>query len=381
MIDNLGSLALMEAIDKARENYPGLPINLLLGNGFTIRLGLRQFGGDDLNRDVLRRLPEDTRKRVEPFGGAYPEHALQILRVIGQYTKDAAWGASCQQMVESDYEGLRGAFIDALVSAHPKGLVDGLQGSQGFERHSHDFCPLTPWGLASVTLSSLGSLDQVFTLNFDLSLYWMACQKASESCKSGQGRPHWTRDGFGKINGVLRDIRLGDSGLSFLHGGFHLFPVADGSLEKIASDRSTEGGHNLIERSRLLIESGRFPLVVAGGTSDDKWEQIFKSRYLKACWSRLLQATGVWITFGFRFAEADNHVVDAIAWGQATALVAHDHDGSNAQRIKEVRRRIDQDRSSSGRLSMTLATYASKSMDDEWAYMRQRNSRRSQAIA
>lgn len=121
----------------------------------------------------------------------------------------------------------------------------------------------------------LANFASVFTLNYDLLLYWVNLEKL-----------HLRDDfGFGKLTGAMHGpfSEGADCHVFNLHGGLHLFQDGWGDMMK-AVDR---GDGVIATISRAISVGCRFPVYVAEDTSGQKVRKINSVPYLRHCYDKL----------------------------------------------------------------------------------------------
>lgn len=151
--------------------------------------------------------------------------------------------------------------------------------------------------------SFLSNFSVVFTLNYDLLLYWAINQQTSLSNTTPRD------DGFRLRNNVLTWIdpgRLAQE-VFFLHGAMHLY-AEDSQTNKLAGS----GGH-IIEQVQANLTSGRYPLVVTEGSRANKQARIAVNPYLSHCYNCLERLDGTLFIHGVALSENDQHILDAIS--------------------------------------------------------------------
>ena len=235
-----------------RAQATGGDIHLLAGNGLS--LGAKAaFGYDAMWPGLLRNmqtvLPDSVISSIAELG-PLPFETL-LLRVPPRYR------------APERIDGIRRAFIDAIVETHPAGphaLEDGMACSAArfFDRFS-----------------------TIFSTNYDLISYWIVMHEWS--CKSF---PHSrsVSDGFGpppkhyqgKARLVFKD-EWHRHRICYLHGALHLF--TDGRFtEKLAYFR----GQSLLSQIEERIVQGSYPIFVTDAYARSKSLRIAGNGYLHA---------------------------------------------------------------------------------------------------
>ncbi len=139
---------------------------------------------------------------------------------------------------------------------------------------------------------------KIYTVNYDLLLYWILLQDAGPSV--------WKDDGFradpddADAEWVIWDGYEGFSQRVFyLHGGLHLYD-AGSQLKKITWVRT---GIPLIDQIREALAENVYPHVVTEGSSEQKLGRIEHSPYLHRGLKSLNSCGGSLLVFGHSLAE------------------------------------------------------------------------------
>lgn len=166
----------------------------------------------------------------------------------------------------------------------------------------------------------------VFTLNYDLLLYWVLMNdgKPFEEDELKLNK----NDSFGNDeDNPLADyvVWQGETAahsanIFFLHGALHLFD-AGSELQKYTWVRS---GDRLVDQARNAIGQNKFPLFVSEGTNQQKKSKIRHNAYLYQGYKVLTANAGMkehcFFIFGHSLAENDDHILIRIARGKCKKL-------------------------------------------------------------
>lgn len=156
-------------------------------------------------------------------------------------------------------------------------------------------------GVIPSCVEFLTPFDNIFTLNYDLLLYWVILNDLNRFA-----------DGFGlgaEENGFRGPFKAeANCNIFNIHGGLHLFRTSTGEIEK-----RLMGASGVIDAIARTITAGkRFPVYVAEGTSPAKLSRINSIPYLKHCYERLQASAGVFFVYGHSADINDAHIYDAI---------------------------------------------------------------------
>lgn len=165
----------------------------------------------------------------------------------------------------------------------------------------------------------------VFTLNYDLLLYWTLMH---EDLLFGEDIKLVKSDGFGNDDDEpdadyvvwQGETNAHSANVMFLHGALHLFDAGK-DLLKYTWIRN---GTPLIEQARTALASSKFPLFVAEGTSAQKKDKIRHNAYLyqglKQLNSNVTKGNHCWFIFGHSLARNDDHILTRIGRGKFKKL-------------------------------------------------------------
>jgi hypothetical protein len=311
------------SFDEALKAVASLDRALLLGNGFSIAQGGDQFKYFNL-LEKSGLAPENSIRKVfdaletKDFEIVMKglEDAARVARAYGDETNG--------QLFENDAAAVRNALITAVHAVHP-----GIQ----FE---------IPEKQTEACAIFLKNFKTLFTLNYDLLLYWVILKKAPDVFKDGFGL------GSG-INGFRKFTTSAHCNTFYLHGALHLFSDTD----QFALKRFLTGTTIIEDIAATIHETQTLPLIVAEGTSTQKVKAIRASKYLSVCRLNLLQLKGALFIFGHGVGDNDAHICDTICASKLTHVFFCVHEPD--KNLKEMKER--------------LSKYASRSPHIKWIYV------------
>jgi hypothetical protein len=188
--------------------------------------------------------------------------------------------------VDVDAQRVREALVAAVNSTHP----------------AHREKLALKYGSSS---EFLAHFSNVFTLNYDLLLYWVNLEKSALKDGFGLGRTN------GSFHGPFQESA--HCHIYNLHGGLHLFEDGDGEIMK-----AIDQGAGVIATITSTIATGRrFPVYVAEGTSDQKMRKINSVAYLRHCYDKLRSNRATVFVYGHSADENDAHIYRAIFGSKA----------------------------------------------------------------
>lgn len=268
--------------DRALEMSTDDSRSVLLGNGFSIARAGAIFNYANLLdksglpeqspiRNVFRELATSDFEEVMRA----LEHAARIEAAY----EDAAKSAQFQQ----DAEAVREALIRAVRAVHP---------DVHFE---------IPKDQVENCSEFLGKFEKVFTLNYDLQLYWVILRAAAKN----------RTDGFGtgsEVDGFRTFSETAYCSTYYLHGALHLFEGEAGDTKK----RVLTGSKIIDDIAETIQRTRKLPLFVAEGTMIQKLKTINSVAYLRYCYKELKETKGHIFIFGHSVSNNDRHIYNAI---------------------------------------------------------------------
>ncbi|QJP13629.1 DUF4917 family protein [Starkeya sp. ORNL1] len=287
--------------------------HLLLGNGFSIacRADIFHYGSLFAQADFSD-VPEVRAvfKGLETQDFEVAIRALEgALRILPAYVADSA---APQAMMARHAEALKDILVQTIAANHP--AIPGDIPDEKF------------WACRKFLSNFLAPQQgQVFSLNYDLLLYWTLMHED----KPFEGPIQLNKnDGFGNSEGdPLADyvVWQGEVGahsasVHFLHGALHLFDSGS-ELKKYTWVRK---GIPLIQQARAAIATNAFPLFVAEGTNIQKKNKIRHNAYLYQGFKQLTANAETikhcFFIFGHSLAQNDDHILHRLARGRFAHL-------------------------------------------------------------
>lgn len=250
---------------------------LLLGNGFSINhfnygslLEASEIEEGTPLRDLFTRL--DDTKDFELVMRNLEDAAL---------VEDVYGNADQAQVFNDDANTLREGLIHAINETHPT-----------IQTELDDVIPSC--------VAFISNFKKIFTLNYDLLLYWVQLNTGQFSDGFGLG------ERSGGFKGPFKEDAFCD--IYYLHGGLHLFQTRWDETHK----RVVDNGTIVSEVTNTIRTRRKLPLYIAEGTSNKKLAKINSTPYLKHCLDTLEEAAGNLFIYGHSASENDAHIYRAI---------------------------------------------------------------------
>lgn len=257
----------------------GIPLNLLLGNGFSIGYSekfkyekilecsnlqnakqlFKMFNTDDYE-EVINRL----NNHIELQNYYYPQFKIFTRKIT------------------HDINEIKRDLCQCITSIHPNNL---------YEKNCTN------------TINFIGNFNNIFTLNYDMLLYWLILEYNKTVNKN-----FW--DGFCKnqtTNDCEWDASYSRTNIFYLHGAIHLFCNNSGTY-KIKPEVQTP----LLSIIGKLQNDNIMPLIVTEGDSYSKYNTIMQQQYLTSCYQKLSDINGYLVLYGLSLKQNDDHIFYAI---------------------------------------------------------------------
>ena len=308
-----------------------IPVNLLLGNGFSVGAFPNKFSYESIFKNADFSGHELLKKVFERL----ETHDFE--KVIS-YLSDLKKTQDLFNMATSDFgkeiEFLKEVLIKTISTSHPD-RPDAIDDHQ-FQQ-AGDFITFF---MRINREDGNKSGGKVFTLNYDLILYWVINKAGiTEFCNDGftaasEQEKYLTWSG--EYSAHFADIW-------FLHGALHIFD-ADTSVKKNSWKRSEVG---LIDQTREALDDGYFPIFVAEGTSTEKREKIIHNSYLYTGFRQFSSEMALaadkggrekscLVIYGHSLDSSDDHILQAIYRGRLQSVYVSIYGDEKSQRNQDI---------------------------------------------
>lgn len=199
--------------------------------------------------------------------------------------------------LESQVQYLREQLVIAVANSHPTSFNIDLTTPEGIVvKEKVEACR-----------TFLKQFGNVFSLNYDLLLYWVRCFENN----------YLGLDSFGKEDGKLVFTPENAASYLFPHGALFLFRDGIG-----ATKSSSSQSNPILARVEENIINGIFPMCVSEGTGEQKQKAINNNSYLSFSYEKIKECQGTIFTFGCSFMDdKDSHIIKAILKSPAQKVV------------------------------------------------------------
>ncbi len=303
---NMDDLTFKEALEEAKEEQK--PISILLGNGFSMAClkacERDSFSYTSLFDEVKDELLID--EKLNSIGKLFDllktknfEIAIREIEKIApliEYFFDKNKSDFVLENINPYSEKIKEFFLLAVKKTHP---------NQNELKKIFNTCG-----------EFLRNFGNIFTLNYDLFLYWgLADQNLlGDPFNDGFCRP----DSVGEI--CFWSESFEGQNIFYLHGALHIFSENCPHLKiQTTYKLKNTGFKKLTEHIDKKMKEGYLPLYVSEGDPISKLNKITTNHYLKKCYDALRKHEGILFTYGVSF-ENDAHVLSAIGESKLSKL-------------------------------------------------------------
>jgi len=228
----------------------------------------------------------------------------------------AAESADSTRLMQKHAESLKEILISTIADNHPAG--------------PHEIDESKIWACREFLSHFLNPDDKrcgyVFTLNYDLLLYWVLMNEGNEfdenrvRLKRNDGFGNDEDDPFTEYVVWQGETAAHSANVHYLHGALHLFDSGS-ELLKYTWVRS---GERLVDQTRNALGDNKFPLFVSEGDSVKKKNRIRHNAYLyqgyKVLTANVQTASHCFFIFGHSLAKNDDHILMRLARGKFKKL-------------------------------------------------------------
>jgi hypothetical protein len=286
-------LTFEEALARANQDYK--KCHALLGNGFSISCKPDIFTyGALFDRAAFPNEAAIARRAFDILETHDFEEVMRALRSASRLVRALKpEHSSLADELTSAVAVLREILVGTIAKQHPE----------------------KPSDIASIAYAHcrrfLSHFDNIYTLNYDLLLYWAIMQNEIPPALSLDDGFRTPNDGPAAY--VSWEVEKSDQqNVYYLHGALHIFD-AGAELQKFTWINT---GVRLIDQIREALSQDLYPLVVAEGESHQKKAKVMHSGYLSRGYRSLPKVTGALFIFGHSLASNDDHILRLVERGQ-----------------------------------------------------------------
>ena len=277
---------------------------LLLGNGFSMAYNPKRFSFTSLlDNAVERGLITNTSpiyKVFTQFDTKDFEEVVKLLETSAKVLKTyGVLSKADEKKILDDSKSLKKYLVDVITNNHPDKITE-ISDDEFFNSSSF-----------------IKNFEKVYTLNYDLLLYW-SCIKLQSFIQEEQIQDSILdiSDGFYDPHEQTTNyVVFGNDGASqniyFLHGGLHIFD----KKSEIIKNTFSRTDKSLKEQTLENLNKDIYPIFVSEGTSEQKKAKIIHNAYLNHCYKSLSSIgtkNSSLVIFGTLLKRNDTHIRKAI---------------------------------------------------------------------
>ena len=277
---------------------------LLLGNGFSMAYNPKRFSFTSLlDNAVERELITKTSPIYKVFKQFDTKDFEEVVKLLETSTKVlktyGVLSKADEKKILDDSKSLKKYLVDVITNNHPDKITE-ISDDEFFNSSSF-----------------IKNFEKVYTLNYDLLLYW-SCIKLQSFIQEEQIKDSILdiSDGFYDPHEQTTNyVVFGNDGASqniyFLHGGLHIFD----KKSEIIKNTFSRTDKSLKEQTLENLNKDIYPIFVSEGTSEQKKAKIIHNAYLNHCYKSLSSIgtkNSSLVIFGTLLKRNDTHIRKAI---------------------------------------------------------------------
>lgn len=306
-------LSFKEALLRAGQNRK----HLMLGNGFSIALRPDIFTYNTLYERAKesKKLSKELEDIFVKLGTTDFELVMEALQyaasLVSLYEKA---NPALAKLLEQDAAKLRDVLAETIAENHPARPYDVKQ-------DQYESCK-----------RFLAHFDgYIYTLNYDLLLYWTLMQTELQPEVS-------TDDGFRNPEDedaefVTWDVQnTNEQRIFYLHGALHIYDAGADLLKFTWSKTAIP----LVDQIKNSLAKRQYPLIVTEGTSQQKKDRIQHSSFLGRGFRSFSAISGALFIYGHSLAENDEHLLKLIDKGKVKQVFVGIYGDPKAERNQTI---------------------------------------------
>lgn len=297
--------------------------HLLLGNGFSMAYDHKRFSFTNLLESAKEQniIPPDS-ELLQLFTGIQTTDFEKVIRFLDQsicVLKAYGNNEMLIKKIQFDSDALKKYLVDVITNNHPNSIVD-------FDKNRAKICS-----------GFLSKFKRIYTLNYDLLLYWTILQNGLYS--------NFT-DGCGESDKIMGlsllsnsvEYKGGTQELYYLHGALHFFNEQE-RIIKLCWERH-EHQLNLKQQISDKLSQDTYPLFISEGKWQDKLEKINNSYFLGRAYRSFSSIANPLVIFGTTLKSNDQHIRHHIINGKLEDIFIGAYNQEDRQNITELTREI-----------------------------------------
>jgi hypothetical protein len=310
-------LTFQQVLDKANKPH------LLLGNGFSMAYDQKRFSyttllGSAIENNIIKK--EDALYALfQELTTADFESIMKILDESGKVLEVYKGDKKIIEQLKEDSTNLKNYLVTIITNNHPLKSTD-------LTEEQKKSC-----------IKFLNPFEKIYTINYDLLLYWATMQDKSMNFTDGYGN---TEDSVHE--GFVVYKNSGSFNVHYLHGALHYFDDGDEIIKKTYNNSDID----LIAQIKKSLNSNIYPIFISEGNSEQKLTKIIHNSYLNHCYRSLRSLggggkksnKGDLVVFGTYLKKNDNHILEALLENNIQNIYMG---VSDADKVSHIKIKID----------------------------------------
>lgn len=295
--------------------------HILLGNGFSIACRPDIFAyGKLFEQADFSKISPTAKNAFAALNTQDFEKVIKALRDSSKIVLSYGGPSALAAFLNADADGLRELLVQTIAVSHPAWPGE-------LDEQEYQACR-----------AFLANFDTVYTLNYDLLLYWAHMHTPEGEDPSSDDGFRTSQDDFDAAYVVWEPDQSHEQNTWFLHGALHVFD----SGTEIQKYTWSKTGVRLIDQIRDALNKNYFPLFVSEGTSAEKYERIRHNDYLAKAYRSFSSIQGALFIYGHSLAENDDHYLRCIQRGKVSHLYVGLYGDPDSSGNKFIARRANQ---------------------------------------
>lgn len=291
--------------------------HLLLGNGFSMAYDSKRFSFTSLLESAVKSkiIKKDNfvYKVFEKLQTADFESVMKILddsiKIVEVYKGEE----KLVKKIEEDSKRLKEYLVKIITNNHPS------------------ICTEIPDDNKKACVEFLKKFKNIYTLNYDLLLYWATMFDNSSDFTDGFGENDDSiQEGYVVYKNLYNSMKV-----HYIHGGLHIFDAGNEIIKKTFS----KTGVKLVDQIKENLDKNIYPIFISEGDSKQKLTKILHNSYLNHCYKSFCRIGGDLVVLGTGLKKNDEHILNAIINSKVRNIFIGVSDAKSAEHIKNA---IDQ---------------------------------------
>ena len=295
--------------------------HVLLGNGFSIACRPNIFTyGRLYEKADFSKISPTAKLAFDALKTQDFERVIKSLRGSAYLVRAYGGPENLALQMADDADGLRELLVQTIASSHPAWPGD-------ISDEEYATCG-----------RFLGHFDTIYTLNYDLLLYWTKMHTAEGERPNSDDGFRTPEDDPDAPYVVWEPSQSRSQSMWFLHGALHIFD----SVTEVQKYTWSKTGVRLINQIREALDRDYFPIFVSEGTSAEKYERIRHNDYLAKAYRSFESIQGALFIYGHSLSDNDDHYLRCIRKGKIDHLYVGLYGDPNSDMNKFIARRANQ---------------------------------------